>query len=555
VTEPFVLRRLVLLGLPLLAFLGGVLWLVHSRDSRRDLAQAAQRGADVVRTDVRLIERELEASTATLIYMRGSDIARRALGDGPDAFLARTTLGDDYRRLAASHGSVSRIVLLSLSGTTVVDSAPAAPPFVRSIEGRPDEFLSAGGIAVSQVVAGKAPDELVIRFRSTVVDPNRARIGELVLEYSASQVAQRIQRAPGLLSGSCFLVDVEGRYLLDPNERGRGQADGYQEPAFVGDHPDAWSRMQGVPRGQFLDAEGQTTFQWIPSRPELGPPIVSNDLRLVLVHHVPRSRVFEESLRTRRRVALVLGLIAVLSIGLIWRMSYADLLRRRGSEQLAVSAGRLRELARRLLQVQEEERRAVARDLHDDLGQIATAVDIDLKRAHRASDEEKRVQLLGRATEGMGRLIETLRGVLGRLRATAIEDLGLEGALRGLFREVEQAYGVVVEAHIEVDSEPPLEVALAGFRVVQEALSNVAHHAGVDRAEVKVRGTSNELEVQVADRGRGFDSAKDPAGRYGLLGMRERVELLAGDVRVESSPGGGTRVRARIAVRSEEESS
>jgi two-component system, NarL family, sensor histidine kinase UhpB len=203
-----------------------------------------------------------------------------------------------------------------------------------------------------------------------------------------------------------------------------------------------------------------------------------------------------------------------------------------------------RESGRRAMLAQEGERRRVASDLHDEIGQSLTALVLQLKRAADSDPPDPAAlrELVGAAEEILGEV----RSVARRLRPEALDDLGLRSALLALAARLEEASGLSVQVRIASDL-PPLtpEVELVLYRVAQESLTNVLRHAGAAHAAVRLRPEAREVILEVEDDGRGFDVARVPAGG-GLRGMRERALFVGGTVTVASRLGAGTRVRLTV---------
>jgi signal transduction histidine kinase len=204
---------------------------------------------------------------------------------------------------------------------------------------------------------------------------------------------------------------------------------------------------------------------------------------------------------------------------------------RRALEERSVQ---LEQLTRQLLGAQEDERRRIARELHDQAGQSLTAVKIEL-------DLEGRRE----ASEMVGRALAQVRDLSNLLRPAVLDDLGLLPALRGLIDDF--ARRTRVEAALEIREPlgpftPDLQVVL--YRVVQEALTNVARHAAAERVRVRLRAENGQVHLAVEDDGRGV--AGEPVPHLGLLGMRERVTAVGGVLEIGSAPGAGFRLEATI---------
>jgi two-component system, chemotaxis family, CheB/CheR fusion protein len=212
------------------------------------------------------------------------------------------------------------------------------------------------------------------------------------------------------------------------------------------------------------------------------------------------------------------------------------------------------DLLRRLATAQEEERRRIARELHDQMGQYLTALGLGLEALKNGTPEASptwlQLQQLRRLTDAIGQEVHQLAL---DLRPTALDDLGLQATLMN-YVEVWSA-----RTEIEVDFTSTglnqnrlasaIETAL--YRIVQEALTNVTKHALARRVSVTLQRSADEVLAVVEDDGRGFDVDSDlmaatTAGRLGVIGMRERLALIGGDLIVESTPGKGTAVFARV---------
>ena len=224
--------------------------------------------------------------------------------------------------------------------------------------------------------------------------------------------------------------------------------------------------------------------------------------------------------------------------------------RRRAEEELKGSRGRLLALSRRLIEAQEAERRHIARELHDEIGQELTALKINLQAAHHPDGD---MELASRLEDSMGiveRAIQQVRDMSLALRPSLLDDLGLVAALRWLVDHQAQRSGF--EARLE--AEPARinvspEVEIGCYRVVQEALNNIVRHAKAHNVRVEVALREGELRLLIRDDGVGFDvkAARERASHgasMGLLTMSERTRLLGGRLEMKSAPGQGTEIRA-----------
>lgn len=210
----------------------------------------------------------------------------------------------------------------------------------------------------------------------------------------------------------------------------------------------------------------------------------------------------------------------------------------------AVSDGRerMQEMSRRMLDIQEEERRSLSMELHDEIGQNLTGIKAMLETGIKETNE-KAGENLSSALEVVNELMGQVRQLSIKLRPQMLDELGLEKALVWQFNRLQDQTGLDVKFLHNSSQDrlpPPLEIAL--FRITQEALTNVVRHATEKRAEVRLWIEADRCRLQVQDEGPGFDPR--PKLREfktaGLTGMRERAELLGGELIVESAPGEGT---------------
>jgi signal transduction histidine kinase len=221
---------------------------------------------------------------------------------------------------------------------------------------------------------------------------------------------------------------------------------------------------------------------------------------------------------------------------------------RRGAQEREQILERLQALSRRLLEVQEEQRRHLARELHDEVGQLLTGLRLLLKPKGEAPSAAG-PSSLEQAHGIVDQLIDKVRGLSFDLRPAVLDQLGLIPALLEPFENYTKQTGVAVQfQHKNIEGRFAPDVETTGYRIVQEGLTNVARHAGVGGATVRVWATEDSLSVQIEDRGRGFDPEAVLAASQssGLAGMRERAMLLDGQLTIDSRPGGGTHITAEL---------
>ncbi|HEU4686054.1 MAG TPA: ATP-binding protein [Nitrospira sp.] len=220
--------------------------------------------------------------------------------------------------------------------------------------------------------------------------------------------------------------------------------------------------------------------------------------------------------------------------------------------ELVAANDRLSTLSRQIIQVQEDERRSLARDLHDEIGQSLTAVKLNLQEIEdRAEGTPARV-LVRDSLELVGQLLQRVRSLALELRPSLLDEVGLYEASKWYVMQFAKRAALTVTFDADPQQERlPEEVEIACFRVIQEALTNIVRHAQATRVSVKLVHAGDSVEVCVTDDGVGFslEAAKARARQgasLGLLGMEERLRLVGGTLDVASSEGRGTEVRARL---------
>lgn len=220
--------------------------------------------------------------------------------------------------------------------------------------------------------------------------------------------------------------------------------------------------------------------------------------------------------------------------------------RKQVHEQLAQSTTQLRELSAALQTIREEERKHIARELHDDLGQLLATLRVDLALLQRQVREPGARKLLDGMDDLVMAAITSLRRIASNLRPRALDEGGLYFALESLRQEFVSHYGIACRLHAN-EEELILDDAYstAIYRIVQEALTNITRHAQASRVDLSLRRVDDLLDISIQDDGHGIAAQDmDKASSYGLIGMRERVWALHGDISILND--GGTRIMVRL---------
>jgi signal transduction histidine kinase len=243
-------------------------------------------------------------------------------------------------------------------------------------------------------------------------------------------------------------------------------------------------------------------------------------------------------------LGLTVAIVAVIRIRVLEGRSEGQHTRTQQAEQ------ELRRLSNQLVRTQEEERKDLSRELHDELGQMLTALRMEIGRAERAQAVGSPAfsATIGESKALIERMMRLVRDLAMGLRPSMLDDLGLEPALAWQAREFSRRYNVPVDLNVEGDLERlPDPQRTCVYRVVQEALTNCAKHAAATEIKVNVVRGHSRLNVSVSDNGVGMASTTNHKG-LGLTGIKERVKDINGSASIETKPGSGTTVNITLPV-------
>jgi signal transduction histidine kinase len=232
------------------------------------------------------------------------------------------------------------------------------------------------------------------------------------------------------------------------------------------------------------------------------------------------------------------------------------LYKHKAEAQLRTSARQLQALSRHVLQVQELERRRVAVELHDELGQSLTAIKINLQLSARLKDAPL-VELNQENIRIVEDALQQVRRLATNLRPSMLDDLGLAPALKWIAEQNAGRAGFEVNfRHVRAQSRLAPDIETACFRIVQEALTNISRHAHATRVEISLSRAGEQMQLSVQDNGNGFDTAAMQqramlGGSLGVLGMQERANLIGGQLTIQSEAGKGSTVQLSCPWRSQ----
>lgn len=220
-------------------------------------------------------------------------------------------------------------------------------------------------------------------------------------------------------------------------------------------------------------------------------------------------------------------------------------------EKLKESFTAIRELSEHLQNIREEERAHMAREIHDELGQLLTVLKMDVSWLNKRvvptepGIKEKFTELL----EMLDTTVKTVRRIASELRPTLLDDLGLVAAMEWHLEEFEKRSGIAKEFNTsvtEVTIDDSMKIGL--FRILQESLTNVARHSHAQKVNVGLEKNNGHIILKITDNGKGFDTSRTTRKTLGLLGMKERTEMMGGEYQIKSKPGEGTVVEVKVPV-------
>lgn len=521
-----------------------------------------------------LVSLEVERVRSDATYLANRSTVRKFVA-GQEAI--RKELERDFALFVEKKGLYDQLRLLNLDGHETIrvnlngQTAWAVEP--ESLQDKADRYyfraslaLQPGEIFVSDfdlnVEHGsiETPFKPVIRFVTPVVDDAGSVQALLVLNYLGADLLKELGSSP--VAGQTLLLRRDGHYVRAVEDRDAwGWLLGHDR-TFPTQFPYEWSHTR-VAEECRLTESGVFAFKEIPlgrvrtiyedvasTNVTSREPIASDEEKnlLLAVSYLPITSVFAASNELFQRLMLLSAGVFALATVFTRAWAKATWSRQQQAQKIAESEERLRELSSRLLRIQEDERRAISREIHDDLGQQATAINLDLKLAQRNIDTGKADAHLQRAIEENETLLSSLHAFAKRVRPAVLDDLGLADAIETHLAEFAERTGVQVDSNISLPGTIPNEIADNTFRLVQESLNNVAKHADASAVYLDVCITEQgpkRLSLSIRDDGCGSGAAGNGTG-LGLVGMQERVDLLGGKLTIESLAGHGTSIAIEL---------
>ena len=547
---------------------------LYFQDRRREWSLRAAEAQHRLDMAFELISREIDRVRADSLFLADQSVVRQFVSGASER---RSDIEREYENLLRRKKIYDQIRLLDLNGVETVrvnyaeqDSTPVE---VGELQDKSDRYyfqrareLLVGEVFVSEFDLNlehgsiEQPLKPVIRFVTPVCDEHGEIKSYLVLNYLGARLLRELHDPT--LPGYTLLVRNDGQYLRAVQ---RDDEWGWllnHNRSFSSQFPNEWKTVGRFPHC-FLTDRGAFASR----RVRLGGAQMSSadDSRgsssgsIIVVSYLPRGNVFASSRNLLQRLLLLVVSIFIPFVILAKYWAQATTSRAAQSRRIAESEERLRDLSSRLLRIQEEERRAISREIHDDLGQQVTAINLDLKLANRSLGTADARAHLERAIQENAGLLESLHNIAKQVRPAVLDDLGLRDAIESHLQEFRARTNIEVDEQLDFQSaEIPDEVADNAYRLLQESLNNIAKHADASTVVVRVSidKTSPDriMHMKIHDDGCGFESAAtaiddvgSPTGsRLGLIGMHERVDLLGGKIAMSSANDSGTRIEIEL---------
>jgi len=553
-TQLFAVTVLPLTLLLLLIAFGGVN--MHQQDMR---ALVGERDERAVQSSAAALQSELHHRQATI-----SSMAVLASGNLTfDEIFATTNdltmdfnggiafLDSDGRLLANTNNkpfwdSVSqtaqRISLASSSDANPVFSAPILDPNSKGLFVIVSAYSASRGV----IVAGAfSPDTLAAETLSTTY-PTGSHVTIYLLDNS-----RRLLFVSGALAQDS----------LEPNHPGVAEAlSGKSGVLYVkkesAEHVVAYSPIEIAGWALITEEEWEMVVSPSLQLTQMAPLVLVPAFILALIALWFGAKQIVQPLQKleTKAAALAWGDFEAIkeSVGGITEVQHLQTELTEMSRKVQAAQEGLRDYIGAITSAQEEERLRLARDLHDDTIQSVIALKQRVQLAEKSVKDQASRRTLTELETLSEQTIENLRRMTRALRPIYLEDLGLVTALEMLARETSQNSGIQIEFRKDGEEQRlAREVELALYRMAQEALSNVVRHSQATRADLSITFGKKGIELEVSDNGIGFDMPKSPTdfaanGHFGLLGIRERAELIGASLEIESALGKGSRLRVRV---------
>lgn len=562
--EGGVLRRALVYAAIAWTLLGSFLWYLYRSDLRAESALQRLRIQHVLEQQKDAIDRALDQMRFNLRSLArqsilGDDISR---GAGLDRLERQySTFVDEvpgYLSIRLLDGSGREVVRVTSEG-----GRPRVVPRNELLDRRDgDDFATARQLSLGEVFVsmrdrngddGTADDSarFVVHAATPVADVNGATRAILIVDLLGGDLLSRLSALAENSPGTILLYDGTGHLIRRIHDGDSMESRGdLGKPVFEDELGQAWARIKDSDADQFSGYEGQFTFA--SARLNEGHRKDSEGgVSLLKIVSFISSSATSRSVGLSYQRNLWAGIAGFFFIFVLsFSVAISQSVRAEHKRIVIASERRLRALSAELLVAQERERGRIARDLHDEVGQLGTAVHLRLQRAIEVADVEVKHDLIAQADSAVREILRWTHDMAAQIRPPLLDDLGFEDAILSFLQQFEDTTGISAESNFAIGTHAlHPTVAEQAYRIIQEALTNVVKHARATRVEVNVEVADEFLHLEVRDDGVGFDSDHGATRGLGIKGIRERVDLLGGHFEVESEQGRQTVVRVTMPIR------
>ncbi|PIQ38858.1 MAG: hypothetical protein COW58_14985 [Thalassolituus sp. CG17_big_fil_post_rev_8_21_14_2_50_53_8] len=399
------------------------------------------------------------------------------------------------------------------------------------------------------------PYKPVIRFAMPVFSQKGEILGVLIVNHLASTMLDAFKKFASPSNARSMLLNEDGYWFSHPDteqqwgfmfEDMQGQSMKHQSPVL-------WQKVMKRDYSQF-DFDGDIVsvgtvypFSNFSTMRKIKLSSQARQCFWKIVSIYPEAELNEQllPLKTRITVSVLLSMLASLLLLVLWRRSILRKVEAEKEREKLLQ--QLQELSRRLIDLREEEVRRIASALHDDMGQVLVAIQMQVgltEKFCQAGAYAEAKASIGRIKKMSGDLSLVIRNQLYAIRPGHLHEIGLEASVEELCREWRKQLDIALRLE-KMPEDLPDKLQLCLFRVVQESLTNVVKHSGATLLEIELTHQNDEIWLQCRDNGCGFDVANVVRG-LGLFGMQERISALGGSMHVDSSKGRGVRLEMRL---------
>ena len=569
-------RQSIVMGVFLL-LIALIVTVLYWKDRQQELRLREEQTVHRLELAYELISRDLERARSDALFMANQPAVRNFF---PADEKSRRTVENEFRNFVRYKKTWQQIRLVDATGHETVradwleNEARVVPR--AELQDKKDRYYirESLGLGINEVFVSEfdlnqehgvieRPLNPVIRFVTPVAIENDPKRNLLVANYRGGPLLRDL--AGISLPGQTFLIREDGQFLLGPTPNDSWGWLLNHPISFANRFPSSWKHSRESAEDFLLTSAGAFGFREIQlqrfGHSQSGSSKGSD--KLLIVSYISSQNVFENSRQLLNRLLILVSVI-LLPVFIITRVWAAGSLRRRQQNRLIKeSEGKLRELSSRLVKIQEDERRAISREIHDQLGQQATAINLDLKLACRDAQSGTVRAQLERAIDESEQLLKALHDFASRVRPVELDDLGLHDAVESHLWEFKDRSGIQFHLESNIDGvDLPSVVSENVYRLIQESLNNVVKHSNATRVDVKIEQTNienqNVLNIVVRDDGTGpLNSVETDGidgvsfndnGRLGILGMRERVDLLGGTFHLRTEIAAGTKVEVSVPI-------